>query len=135
MYGSVQTVHSWFRRFRTNFHLEDEERSGCPSTTDTEIIKVMVDENLRYTVRELTGILKIPRTIMHNNLTKIDYVNRFEVWVLHQLTKSHLLNRISMCDLLLQRNKKDPFLKRSVTETWILYENITRKQGQGIRLW
>ncbi|KAL6268022.1 hypothetical protein P5V15_001102 [Pogonomyrmex californicus] len=43
---SVQTVHSWFRRFRTgNFNLKDEECNGRPSTTDTELIKAMVDES------------------------------------------------------------------------------------------
>ncbi|KAK9511100.1 hypothetical protein O3M35_005730 [Rhynocoris fuscipes] len=50
-----------------NFNLEDEERSGRPSTTDTELIKAMVDENPRYTVRELADILNIPRTTVHNN--------------------------------------------------------------------
>lgn len=45
--------------------------------------------------------------------------------------REHLLNRISACDLRLQRNEKDPFFKKLVTgdETWILYENITRKRS------
>ena len=65
---------------------------------------------------------------------KIGYVNRSEVWLSHQLTEKpnpYLLSRISTCDLLLQRNKNDPFFKRLVTgnETWILYENITRKRS------
>ncbi|CAK9817752.1 Mariner Mos1 transposase [Anthophora plagiata] len=40
------------------------------------------------------------------------------------------MNRVSTCDLLLQRHEKDPFLKRLVTgdETWILYQNVHRKR-------
>ena len=74
-------------------------------------------------------ILNIPRWRVRNNLTKIGYINRSEVWIPHQLTESNLLNRISTCDLLLQRNEKNPFLKKLFTgdETWILYENITHK--------
>nr|KAF7411085.1 hypothetical protein H0235_013692 [Vespula pensylvanica] len=47
------------------------------------------------------------------------------------VARSNLLNRVSTCDLFLQRNEKDPFLKRLITgnEIWILYENITHKRS------
>ncbi|KOX80832.1 Histone-lysine N-methyltransferase SETMAR [Melipona quadrifasciata] len=94
---NIQTVRSWFRSFRTgNFHFEDEERSGRPSITDTEIIKAMVDENPRCTVRELADILKIPRTTVHNNLTKIGYVN-------HEASFSNMITQGSC--VLTVRNK------------------------------
>ncbi|KOX78921.1 hypothetical protein WN51_08680 [Melipona quadrifasciata] len=46
------------------------------------------------------------------------------------LTETGLMNRVSTCDLLLQRHESDPFLKRLVTgdETWILYQNVHRKR-------
>ena len=54
---SVQTFRNWFNMFRTgNFHLEDEECSSRRTTTVTEIIKAMVDENPRYTVPKLADI-------------------------------------------------------------------------------
>lgn len=87
--ANVQTVRSWFKKFKTgNFNLEDKEHSGRPSTTDTALIKAMVDENPWYNVLELADIWSIPRTTMYNNLTKIGYVNRFEVWVPCQLTEN-----------------------------------------------
>lgn len=33
----------------------------------------------------------------------------------HQLTESNLLNRIPICDLLIQRNKREPFFKKVTT--------------------
>ncbi|CAK9813229.1 Mariner Mos1 transposase [Anthophora plagiata] len=58
------------------------------------------------------------------------YVNRCEVWVPNLSTKTSLMNRVSTCDLLLQRHERDPFLKRLATgdETWILYQNVHRKR-------
>ena len=48
----------------------------------------------------------------------------------HQLTESNLLNRISTCDLLNQRNKREQFFKKLVTvdENWILYDNAAHKR-------
>ncbi|CAK9809343.1 Histone-lysine N-methyltransferase SETMAR [Anthophora plagiata] len=133
---TVQTVRNWFRRFRAgNFNLKDEDRSGRPSTTDTDLIKAYLDENPRSSVREIADALNIPRTTIHEHLTKLGYVNRYEVWVPHQLTESNLLNRISTCDLLIQRNKREPFLKKLITgdESWILYDNTARKRSWSSR--
>ncbi|KAF7388699.1 hypothetical protein HZH68_012641 [Vespula germanica] len=106
---SIRTVRGWFRKFGIdNFNMEDEERSGRSSNTNTELIKAMIDKNPRYTVRELVDILNILRITIHIFiLQKIGYFNHSK------------------------RNEKDPFLKRLITgdETWILYENITRKQS------
>ncbi|OAD57467.1 Histone-lysine N-methyltransferase SETMAR, partial [Eufriesea mexicana] len=42
VYGSgtttIRTVRNWFKKFRAdNFDLKDEDRSGCPATTDTDL--------------------------------------------------------------------------------------------------
>ncbi|XP_043262550.1 histone-lysine N-methyltransferase SETMAR-like [Colletes gigas] len=113
---TVQTVRNWFRRFRAgNFNLKDKDRSCRPSTTDTDLIKAYLDENPRSSVREIANASNIPRTTVHEHLTKLGYVKRYEVWVPHQLTESNLLNRISTCDLLIQRDKREPFLKSLIT--------------------
>ncbi|KOX75615.1 Histone-lysine N-methyltransferase SETMAR, partial [Melipona quadrifasciata] len=125
-----RTVGNWFKKFRAgNFELKDEDRSGRPATTDTDIIKTVLTENPRYSVREIDAT-NIPKTKVHKHLIKIEYANRYEVWVPHLLTETGLMNRVSTCDLLLQRHERDPFLKRLVTgdETWILYQNMHRKR-------
>ena len=127
---TVQIVRNWFRRFRNgNFNLKDEDLSGCPSTTDTDLIKAYLDEYPRFSVREIADALNIPQTTIHEHLTNLGYVNRYEMWVPHQLTESNLLNRISTCDLLIQRNKREPFLKELITgnESWILYNTVRKR--------
>ncbi|CAK9818400.1 Histone-lysine N-methyltransferase SETMAR [Anthophora plagiata] len=135
VYGSGATtitiVHNWFKRFRAgNFELKDEDRSGRPATTDTDLIKAMFAENPRYSVREIVDATNIPRSTVHNHLIRMGYVNRCEVWVPHLFTETGLMNHVSTCDLLLQRHERDPFLKRLVTgdETRILYQNVYRKR-------
>ena len=81
VYGSVsttiRTVRNWFKKFRAgNFDLKDEDRSGRPATTDTDLIKTMLAENPRYSVREIVDATNIPRTTMHMHLIKMGYANR-----------------------------------------------------------
>lgn len=77
---TVQTVRNCFRKFKAgNFNLKNEDRSERPSTTDTDLIKAYLDENLRSSVREITDTLNISRITIHEHLTKFGYVNRYEV--------------------------------------------------------
>ncbi|GFV19123.1 histone-lysine N-methyltransferase SETMAR-like [Trichonephila clavipes] len=52
-------------------------------------------------------------------------------WVQHQLQPKNMMDRISICEALAERNKIDPFLKRMVTEgeKWVTYENIVGKRS------
>ena len=61
------------------------------------------------------------------------YVNHFDVWVSHKLSKKTLLDRISIYDSLLKRNENVPFLKLIVAgdEKWILYNNVEWKRSRG----
>ncbi|KAA1363623.1 helix-turn-helix domain-containing protein, partial [Escherichia coli] len=85
VYGSgattIRTVRNWFKKFRAgNFELKDEDRSGRPATTDTDIIKTVLAENPRYSVREIVDATNIPKTTVHKHLIKMGYANRCEVW-------------------------------------------------------
>ncbi|KOX76124.1 Histone-lysine N-methyltransferase SETMAR [Melipona quadrifasciata] len=98
VYGSgtttIRTVRNWFKKFRAgNFELKDEDRSGRPATTDTDIIKTVLTENPRYSVREIVDATNIPKTTVHEHLIKIGYANRCEVWVPHLLTETESANR------------------------------------------
>ncbi|KOX72139.1 Histone-lysine N-methyltransferase SETMAR [Melipona quadrifasciata] len=69
VYGSgtttIRTVRNWFKKFRAgNFELKDEDRSGRPATTDTDIIKTVLAENPRYSVREIDAT-NIPKTTVN----------------------------------------------------------------------
>ncbi|XP_076377132.1 histone-lysine N-methyltransferase SETMAR-like [Megalopta genalis] len=67
VYGSgtttIRTVRDWFKKFRAgNFKFKDEDRSGHPATTNTDIIKTVLTENPRYSVREIVDATNIPKT-------------------------------------------------------------------------
>lgn len=131
-----RTVRKWFAKFRAgDFNVKDQERSGRPSSTDDDQLKTLLDNNPRYTVRDLAEILKISKTTVHEHLVKLKYVNRYDVWVPHNLTEKNLIDRISICDLLYKRNENVPFLKQIVTgdEKWVIYNNVERKRSWGKR--
>ncbi|KOX68974.1 Histone-lysine N-methyltransferase SETMAR, partial [Melipona quadrifasciata] len=76
VYGSgtttIRTVGNWFKKFRAgNFELKDEDRSGRPATTDTDIIKTVLTENPRYSVREIVDATNIPKTTVHEHLQPV----------------------------------------------------------------
>ena len=79
-------------------------------------------------------ILKISKSSVENHLHQLGYVNHFNVWVLHKLSKKNLYH-ISACDSLLKCNKNVPFLKQIVTgdEKWVLYNNVKQKIAWGKR--
>ncbi|KOX78891.1 Histone-lysine N-methyltransferase SETMAR [Melipona quadrifasciata] len=111
VYGSgtttIRTVRDWFKKFRAgNFELKDEDRSGRPATTDTDIIKTVLTENPRYSVREIVDATNIPKTTVHEHLIKIGYANRCEVWVPHLLTETGLVNRVSTIGEPTRRQRK-----------------------------
>ena len=60
------------------------------------------------------------------------YVNHFDVWVSHKLSKK-TLDRISIHDSLLKRKENVPFFKLIVTgdEKWILYNNVGWNRSWG----
>ena len=66
---------------------------------------------------------------------QLGYVNRFDVWIPHKLSKKIPLDHISTCDSLLKRNENVLFLKQIVMgdEKWILYNNVERERSWGKR--
>ncbi|XP_017796822.1 PREDICTED: histone-lysine N-methyltransferase SETMAR-like [Habropoda laboriosa] len=129
-------VRKWFARFKTgDFNPDDQERPGRPSTTHEDQIKTLIENNPRYTTRELAEVLKISETTIHELFVKLGYVNRFDVCVPHNLTEKNLMDRISICDSLYKRNEETSLLKQVVTrdEKWIIYNNVERKRSWGKR--
>ncbi|XP_017796120.1 PREDICTED: histone-lysine N-methyltransferase SETMAR-like [Habropoda laboriosa] len=80
-------------------------------------------------------MLNISKSTIHKHFVKLGYVNRFDVWVPHDLTEKNLMDRISICDSVYKRNEETPFLKQLVTgdEKWIIYNNVQRKRSWGKR--
>ena len=108
---------------------------GRPVEVDSDQIDTLIENNQRYTTQEIAGILKISKSSTENHLHQLGYMNRFDVWVPHKLSKKNLLDCISSCDSLLKSNENVPFLKQIVTgdDKWILSNNVERKRSWGKR--
>uniref|UniRef100_A0A0N5B5G0 HTH_48 domain-containing protein n=1 Tax=Strongyloides papillosus TaxID=174720 RepID=A0A0N5B5G0_STREA len=107
---SSSTIQRWFKKFREGSEdLENEERERPESVLDNDVLREVVEANLRTTVKELAGELNIP----------------------HELNDYQKLSRYEICSSLILRNKNDPFLDRLITcdEKWILYD-IRKRSGQ-----
>jgi len=55
------------------------------------------------------------KSTIHEHFVKLGYINRFDVWVPHDLTEKNLMDRISICNLLYKCNEETSFLKQVVT--------------------
>lgn len=125
------TVRKWFARFKNgDFNLEDQERLGRPSIVDDQIA-TLIENNPCHTTRDIAEILYISHMNAVRHLEILGYVNRYDVWVPHNLMEKNLMDRISISNSLLKRNENDPFFKRTITgdEKWIVYNNVERKRS------
>ena len=95
-----------------DFSLDDAPRSGRPVEVDSDQIETLIENDQRYTMREITNILKISKSNIENHLHQLGYVNCSDVWVPHKLSEKNLLDRISTCDSLLKRNENVLFLNK-----------------------
>ena len=107
--------------------------SGKPAEVDSNQIETIIENNQHYIMQEIAAILKISKSSTENHLHQPGYVNHFDVWVPHKLSKKNLLDCISACDSLLKCNENVPFLKQIVTgdEKWILFNNVEWKRSWG----
>lgn len=129
---SDRTVRNWFERFRGgNLDVKDLPRSGRPLTENADQILDMIEIDRHASCQNIADALGINHQTVWNHLKRAGYSKKLDVWVPHELTMRNLINRIDICETLVNRNKMDPFLKRLITgdEKWIKYENIKRKRS------
>ena len=85
-----RTVQKWFARFKA-FNLKDQESPGRSSTTDEDQIKTLIENNSRYTTRKLAEMLNVSKSTIHEHFVKLGYINRFDVWISHDLMEKNLI--------------------------------------------
>ena len=127
---------NWFAKFPAgDFSLDDAPRLGGPVEVDSDQIEILIENNQRYTMREIANLLKISKSRVEDHLHKLGYVNRFDVWVPQKLSEKSLLDCISTCNSLLKCKENILFLKQIVTgdEKWILYSNVEQMRSRGKR--
>ena len=70
----------------------------------------LIEYNQPYTTQEIADIHSIFKSSVENHLHQLSYVNHFDVWVPHKLSKKDL-DHISTCNSLLKSNENVLFLK------------------------
>lgn len=123
------TVNRWFDRFAAgDTSLQDNERSGRPSSIDNDELQSAIKANPEATTRELGTILGCSNTTIADHLHDLGYRKVQSRWIPHRLTDSHKQVRVNICESLLFQPYRKEFLKDLVTgdESWILYDNDAR---------
>ena len=60
---------------------------GRPVEVDSDQIETLIESNECYTMGEIANILKISKSSIENHLHQLGYVNCFDVWVPHKLSR------------------------------------------------
>ncbi|GFW97788.1 histone-lysine N-methyltransferase SETMAR [Trichonephila clavipes] len=123
-------VQFWFRRFRSGiFDDKNASRPGRPVVENVDNITEIIEVDRLVSSRSISQGLMIDHKTVLIHLRKVEFKKKLHVWVPHQLTPKHMMDRISICEALSKRNKINPFLKRMVAgdEKWVTYRNIVRK--------
>ena len=102
------------QKWLVKFHVGDFSQDNAPwldrpVEVDSDQIKTLIENNQRYTTREIADILKVSKSSVENHLHQLGYVNRFGVWVPRTLSEKNLLDHISTCDSLFKHHKNIPF--------------------------
>ena len=78
----------WFAKFCTgDFSLDDAPQLSIPVATDSYQVKILIESNQCYIMWETPNVLKISKSSIDNHLHQFSYVNHFDGWVPHKLSR------------------------------------------------
>ena len=67
--------------------MDDALELGKLVEVDSDLIGTLIKNNQYCTTWEIADRLKIPKSSTENYLHQLDYVNGFDIWILHKLSK------------------------------------------------
>ncbi|XP_043510306.1 histone-lysine N-methyltransferase SETMAR-like isoform X2 [Frieseomelitta varia] len=93
---SDRAVKNWFAKFRSgDTILKDEPRAGRPSDLDDNLLKAILEQNLRQSTIDIAGRLNTSQSTVCLYLEKLGKVSKLGVWVPHNLSERNKEDRIS----------------------------------------
>ena len=120
---------SSFRKFKSgDLSVEGKERAGQPKKFDDEELEELIGQDQCQTLQELSESLKVDKSTVSRRFHSIGVVQKLGNWVPHELTERAVPNRLTISEILLQRQKRKGFLQRINTgdEKWKYYDNLKR---------
>lgn len=127
-----RTCQMWFKKFHEgDFNVEDKQRENRPKKFTDEALEALLDEDQCQTQTELAAALNVTQASISKRLYSLGMIQKSGCWVPHELTDRQMEKRKTICENLLQRQKRKGFLHRILTgdEKWIYYENPKRKKA------
>ena len=128
-----RTCQKWFARFKSgDFCLEDQERPGQPKKFEDAELAALLDQDSCQTQEDLAKSLGVEQSTVSRRLKAMGMIQKMSHWVPHELKDRDVERRKTICELLLERQKRKGFLHRIVTgdEKWFYYENPKRKKAR-----
>ncbi|GFW19174.1 putative DD34D transposase [Trichonephila clavipes] len=112
------------------FDVKVTPRTGIPVIENVDKITEIIEVD-QHVSRSITQELKIDHKTVLSQLSEVGFKKKLVVWMPHQLTPKHMMDRIFICETLANRNEIDPFPKWMVTEDkkCDTYDNILRKRS------
>ena len=126
-----RTCPDWFKKFRENdMSLKDRPRSEHLPESDIERKEVLIEDNSRLTICELSSMLGCKQSTIDCHLQDLGKVDKLETWLPHQLTSDSIQQTITIFNFFLSKCYRHRFLQQIVTgdEKWILYIDQRRKR-------
>lgn len=85
-----RTAQNWYRTFRSgDMTLEDQPRSGRPSSLDEEQLKQAIEEDSSLTCQESAERFNVSDETIRRHLHQLGKTWRLSKWVPHQLTDAN----------------------------------------------
>ncbi|GFV47449.1 histone-lysine N-methyltransferase SETMAR [Trichonephila clavipes] len=85
-------VQFWFRQFRSGiFDVKDAPRTGRPVVENVDKITEIIEVDRYGSCRSITQELKIDHKTVLNQLRKVGFKKKLDVWVPHQLTPKNMM--------------------------------------------
>ncbi|CAF1660010.1 unnamed protein product, partial [Adineta ricciae] len=112
---SIRTAQRWFNHFKNgDLELDDVPRSSRPIELDMDLLKQLIEEDPRLTLRCLAEQLECFHTTVEKNL--------------NELSKAWKNGRVDTCMDLITFHRNYQWLAKLITgnEKWVLYVNYTR---------
>lgn len=122
-----RNTRKWFQQFRSGRENTDRKKgSGRPPTVNYRLLSKRIERNPQASPSEISINICSPRTTQRW-LHKTGRKPRITKWIPHQLTEGQ--KRCDISDQLLKKQRRSSFLRRLITndETWLYYDDSTRK--------